>query len=148
MSWRAGQGGTTFEEFVATMKAGKEQYKDEVVRKAFVELKVKEFHRWHDAAFSRVQELDEGFLEAVYEKNRSVLLLPAKGHVEAYIRYLGEVGVVSEDQADSMATAFAGQSDLAMVTRRIFEGFSSDLRPKKLRDIDFPITAEIYEFSC
>ena len=63
------------------------------------------------------------------------------------IRYISEEGVITEDRADSMIEAFAGQSDLAMVTRRIFDGFSNDLRPKKLRDIDFPIAAEIYDFS-
>lgn len=147
MSWRVSQGGTTFEEFVTTMKAGDENYKDDVVKEAFIDLKVRELHRWHDAAISRIQEIDDGFLEAMHEKNRSVILLPATGNVEAYIRYIGEEGVITDDQADSMVEAFAGQSDLKMVTRRIFEGFSSDLRPRKLRDIDFPLTGEVYEFS-
>jgi hypothetical protein len=147
MSWRARQGGTTFEEFLGTMKAGNEKYKDEVVRKAFVDIKVQEFHRWHDAAMIRIQELDKHFLESVHEKNCSVILLPAEGNVEAYIRYISEEGVISDDQAESMVEAFSGQSDLKMVTRRIFEGFSNDLRPKKLRDIDFPVAAELYEFS-
>lgn len=147
MSWRVSQGGTTFEEFVATMEAGDEKYKDKVVKEAFVDLKVQELHRWHDAAFNRIHELDDKFLEAVHERNRSVFLLPASGNVEAYIRYISEEGVITDEQADSMVEAFAGQSDLAMVTRRIFEGISSDLRPRKLRDIDFPLVAEVYEFS-
>ena len=147
MSWRVSQGGTTFEEFVATMESSDEKYKDDVVKKAFIDLKVRELHRWHDAAISRIQEIDDGLIEAIHEKNRSVILLPVAGNVEAYIRYISEEGVITEERADSMIEAFSGQSDLAMVTRRIFDGFSNDLRPKKLRDIDFPIAAEIYEFS-
>lgn len=145
MAWRCNQGGMTFEEFVATAKADPKNYKEDQIREAFVETKLSELHRWHEAAVERLDELESGFLESVYERGKSVFMVPRQGEVEAFIRYIEEHGVVDEQQAQSMIKAFSGQSDLQMVVQRIFHGISEDLRPRKLKDIEFPISAELYE---
>ena len=147
MAWRCNQGGMSYDEFVATAQAGDEKYDDSQIREAFIETKVRELHRWHEAAMQRIQELDRSFFESIYENGREVFMLPTNGNVEAYIRYIGEQGVIDEEQTDSMVETFSGQSDLQMVANRIFSGISSDLRPRKLRDIDFPIAGELYEYS-
>lgn len=146
MIWRCSQGGMTYEEFVTTAESGSTKYKERRIKEAFIDTKVQELHRWHDAAIERIQELDPKFVESVYEKGKDIFTLPKNGNVEAFIRYLGDSGVIDDDQSDAMITAFSGQSDLQMVARRIFEGLSTDLRPRKVRDIDFPISGEFYEY--
>lgn len=147
MSWRCKQGGLSYEEFVATAEAGSKKYNESQIKEAFIETKVRELHRWHEAAMQRVQELDKSFMESVYEDGKEIFVVPRDGNVEAYIRYIGDFGIIGEEQAESLVEAFSGQTDLQMVVRRIFEGISADLRPKKLRDIDFPIVGELYEMS-
>jgi len=147
MVWRCSRGGMTYDEFEATAKASDVKFKEANVKQAFIDTKVQELHRWHEAAIERIHELDKNFMETVYEKGKDVFVLPKEGNVEAFIRYMSEAGVVDDDQADSMIEAFSSQSDLQMVAKRIFDGISNDLRPKKLRDIDFPVAGEIYEIS-
>ena len=86
-------------------------------------------------------------MESIFESGKEVFVLPRDGDVEAFIRYIADCGVIDEEQMESMVETFSGQTDLQMVVRRIFEGFSADLRPKKIQDIDFPITGELYEVS-
>jgi hypothetical protein len=145
MAWRCNQGGMTFEEFVATAQTDSKNFKDEHIREAYVETKIAEFHRWHEAAVERLDEIDTGFSESLCERGAAVFMVPKDGEVEAFIRYIENCGAIDDRQADAMVKAFSGQSDLEMVVRRIFHGQSADLRPRKVKDIDFPITAELYE---
>ncbi len=145
MVWRCRRGGMTFEEFKATADAGDKKYKDSQIREAYVETKLQELHAWHDAALERVNDLDESWLDGIYDRGKAVFMLPAHGEVEAYIQYIADFGVIDEKQAEKLVGAFSGQSDLQMVARRIFESISTELRPRKLRDIDFPIQGELYE---
>lgn len=145
MAWRCNQGGLTFEEFVATAQADPKNFNEEHVREAFVETKLTELHRWHEAAVERLNELESGFTQSLCDSDKAVFMVPKDGEVEAFIRYIEHCGVIDEHQAEAMVKAFAGQSDLQMVVRRIFHGLSADLRPRKIKDIDFPISAELYE---
>jgi hypothetical protein len=94
-----------------------------------------------------MQELDKAFVESLHEDGKEVFVVPRDGNVEAYICYIGDYGVIDEEQTETLVETFSGQTDLQMVVRRIFEGMSSDLRPRKVRDIDFPIAGELYEVS-
>jgi len=145
MAWRCNQGGMTFEEFVATAKTDPKNYKEDHIREAYVEVKLTELHRWHEAAVERLDELESGFTQSLCESGKAVFMVPKDGEVEAFIRYIEQCGVIDEQQAEAMLKAFSGQSDLEMVVRRIFHGLSADLRPRKVRDIEFPISAELYE---
>lgn len=145
MAWRCNQGGMSYDEFVATAKTDPKHYKEDHLRDGYLEIKLTELHRWHEAAVERLDEQESGFLESLCENGKTVFMVPKDGEVEAYIRYLEQQGVIDEQQANSMVKAFSGQSDLQMVVRRIFHGISTDLRPRKVKDIDFPITAELYE---
>ena len=145
MAWRCNQGGMTFDEFVATAKADEKNYEEDHIREAFVETKITELHRWHEAAVERLEELESGFLESVHERGKSVFMVPRDGEVEAFIRYIEDHGVIDDRQAESMIRAFSAQSDLQMVVQRIFHGISEDLRPRKVKDIEFPVNAELYE---
>lgn len=145
MAWRCNQGGMSFDEFVATAQTDPKNYKEDHIREAFVETKLTELHRWHEAAVERLDEQESGFLESLCESGKTVFMVPRDGEVEAYIRYMEQQGVIGEQQSESMVKAFSGQSDLQMVVQRIFHGISEDLRPRKVKDIDFPISAELYE---
>jgi len=145
MAWRCNHGGITFEEFVATAKTDPKCYKEDQIREAYVEMKLTELHRWHEAAVERLDELESGFTQSLCESGKAVFMVPQDGEVEAFIRYIEQCGAIDERQAESMVKAFSGQSDLQMVVRRIFHGLSSDLRPRKVKDIEFPISAELYE---
>lgn len=145
MVWRCSRGGLTFAEFAATAAAGEEKYSEQQIREAYVETKLEELHVWHEAALERIVELDEAALESLGEKADCLFLLPKNGNVEAYIHYIEGIGVIDSKQADALVRTFAGQSDLPMVAKRIFDGLSAELRPKKVRDIDFPVHGELYE---
>ena len=145
MAWRCNEGGLSFEEFVATAKTDPKTYNESQIREGYIELKLAELHRWHEAALERLGELESGFQQSICEGGKTVFFVPKSGEVEAFIRYIEEHGVVDEQQAKAMVKAFSGQSDLQMVVQRIFHGLSADLRPRKVKDIDFPVSAELYE---
>ena len=140
-------GGTNFEEFVRIAEHDKANYNEKEVLEGFRETKRLELLKWHDGALEEYRKKENIPENDCYDILEYLFIVPSKTDPIGFIRYLGDMYYLIDEQAEKLEEKYSENIDLDIKTlfKEINESFSSQLRAVKKADIDYPIAIEIYE---
>jgi len=147
MQWKNKNGGTNFEEFVRIAEHDKANYNEKEVLEGFRETKRLELLKWHDGALEEYKKKENIPENDCYDILEYLFIVPSKTDPIGFIRYLGDMYYLTDEQAEKLEEKYSENIDLDINTlfKEINESFSSQLRAVKKADIDYPIAIEIYE---
>jgi len=139
MYWKNQNGGYTPDDFARILGQCDAQMSPRQRDEAWVEIKTKELHNWGNIAIKELQEVQN------IDPTNKLFIVPLKGDTIAFIRYLGDVGLINETKA--YEKVYKDEKNLAELFEKIYEGLPYEKRPIKSWDGDYPVTAMMYELT-
>jgi hypothetical protein len=147
MQWKNKNGGVSFEEFMRVVENDPKKYNEKEIIEAFTETKRKELLKWHDGALEEYKIKENIPENDCYDIFEYLFIIPSKTDTIGFIRYLGDVYYITDEQAKKFEQKYSETKNLDIRTlfKEINESFSTELRAVKKSNIDYPIDIEIYK---
>jgi len=146
-TYRNKRGGTSYNEFLATIQADAGKYTEEQLRTAFIELKKDELDLWSEIGLKEFYENENLSIEQHYEES-VYIVVPRKTDAEAFVHFLNGFALIRDDHVNKVAAKVRGEEDIIQLFDRINSARSPELRAKACGEIAFPVEARIYKLAA
>jgi len=136
MHWKNKNGGYTPDDFARTLGRCNTQMTSSQEKEAWIEIKTQELHNWANIVITELQESES--VGSIYK----LFIVPLKGDTIAFIRYLGEIGLINETK--TYEKVYKEEKNIIELFEKITEGLPYDKRPTKIGEGDYPTSAIVY----
>lgn len=145
-TWRNNEGGITIQEFKQKLKDANTKFKitKDDLRRVFLETKVDELFRWHDACLEEYKKASETSDDDFRQIEDKLVVVPNKTISEAYLEYLINLEMIDENAREKLKNAFRKKTNIPMIFEMLNSNLPEKNQAKKLWTLEFPLEADIY----